>query len=167
MFEATGAIIASVLRVGVPIYVAAFIASVLLLFLPDAIAEQIGIATFRQIWRGDIGTVFIASIALLASSGISAISHSFGNNLGNRRLQRLNLEALRMLTEDEKKILRSFIIDGENTKNAPINSGIAGGLVAKGIIYRSSNIGHVFGGFSYNLQPISRKILAQNLYLLD
>ena len=167
MFEATGAIIAAVLRVGVPIYVAAFIASGLLLFLPDAIAQQIGFAAFRQTWRGDIGTVLIASIALLASSGISAISQSIGNSLDNRRLQRLTLETLRMLTGDEKLFLRPFIIDGENTRNAAINSGIAGGLVAKGIIYRSSNIGHVFEGFAYNLQPISRKILSQNVDLLD
>jgi hypothetical protein len=84
MFEATGAIIAAVLRVGVPIYVAALIASALLLFLPDSTAQQIGISGFRELWRAYIGTIFIASIALLASSGISAISQSVGNSLGSK-----------------------------------------------------------------------------------
>jgi len=167
MFEATGAIIAAVLRVGVPIYVAALITSALLLFLPDSTVQQIGISEFRELWRGYIGIIFIASIALLASSGISAISQSVGNRLDNRRLQRLTLETLRMLTKDEKMFLRPFIIDGANTRNADVTSGIAGGLVAKHIIYRSSNVGHVFGGFAYNLQPLARKLLRENPDLLD
>jgi hypothetical protein len=72
-----------------------------------------------------------------------------------------------MLTNDEKMFLRPFIIDGANTRNADVTSGIAGGLVAKHIIYRSSNVGHVFGGFAYNLQPLARKLLGKNPDLLD
>jgi hypothetical protein len=167
MFEAIGAIITAVLRVGVPIYVAAFIASGLLLFLPDAIAQQIGIAAFRQIWRGDIGVVLIASIALLASSVISTISQSIGNRLDNRHLQRSILKILRMLTKDEKLFLRSFITEDLTTRYAAINDGIVGGLYAKGIIFRSSNIGSSSLNFPYNLQPISLKILSENRDLLD
>lgn len=167
MFEAVGAVIAAVLRVGAPIYVAVLIASTLLLFLPDVTAQQIGISAFREMWRGYIGTIFIISIALLASSGLSVLSQSVGNNLNNRRLQRSTLETLKMLTEDEKLFLRPFIIDGANTRKANVTSGVAGGLVAKGIIFRSSNIGHLFDGFAYNLQPIARKVLSQWPDLLD
>ena len=46
--EAVAAIIAAVLKVGVPIYVAALIATSLLLFLPDSIAHQIGIDELRE-----------------------------------------------------------------------------------------------------------------------
>jgi hypothetical protein len=55
MFEAFGAVIAAVIKAGVPIYVSALIASTLLLFLPDSIASQIGIAEFRQLYRGYLG----------------------------------------------------------------------------------------------------------------
>ncbi|EGO95204.1 hypothetical protein APM_1967 [Acidiphilium sp. PM] len=72
-----------------------------------------------------------------------------------------------MLTEDEKLFLRPYIIDGANTRMANITNGVAGGLVAKGIIFRSSNVGTVFSGFSYNLQPISRKILTGRPDLLN
>ena len=154
-------------RVGVPVYLALFIASSLLLFLPDGAAHQVGISAFRQTWRGYIGATFIVSIALLASSGLSVISRSLGNNLHNRRLQRSVLETLEMLTEDEKLFLRPYIIDGANTRMANITNGVAGGLVAKGIIFRSSNVGTVFSGFSYNLQPISRKILTGRPDLLN
>ena len=167
MFEAAGAVITAVLRIGAPIYGGVLIVTSFLLFLPEAIVQKIGFADIVETWRSYIGIIFLASLALLASSGISVLSQSVGNSLNNRRLQQLMLETLRMLTEDEKNFIRPFIINGENTRNAPIDSGIAGGLLAKGIIYRSSNIGHVFAGFSYNLQPISRKLLSENLDLLD
>jgi hypothetical protein len=64
MFEAAGAIIAAVLKAGVPIYLAALIASALLLFLPDSVAQQFGIVDFRQLYRGYFGGAFIASVSL-------------------------------------------------------------------------------------------------------
>ena len=56
MFEAVGAIIAAVIKAGVPIYIATPIASVLLLFLPDFIAHQMGVIEFRSC-IGDISAV--------------------------------------------------------------------------------------------------------------
>lgn len=165
-FCADSLVQAQALRVGVPIYVAALIASALLLFLPDPVAKEIGIAGFRQLWRAYIGITFIVSIALLASSGISIIHQSLGNTLDNRRLQRITLGTLEMLTNDEKMFLRPFIHNGENTRYANIQSGVAGGLEAKHIIYRSSNVGS-FEGYPYNLQPIARKILSRKKHLLE
>lgn len=167
MFEAVGAVITAVLRIGAPIYGGVFIVTSFLLFLPEAVVQKIGFADIVGTWRSYIGIIFLASLALLASSGISVIYQSVGNSLYNKRLQRLMLDTLRMLTEDEKIFLRPFIIDGINTRNAAIDSGVAGGLVAKKIIYRASNVGHVFSGFAYNMQPMCRKILSENLDLLD
>jgi hypothetical protein len=167
MFEAAGAVIAAVLKVGVPIYIAALIASSLLLFLPEATAQQIGIAELRQIWRGYIGATFIVSVSLICAYGISAISRSVRNTLDDRHLHRLTLGTLRLLTADEKRLLRPFIIEGVNTVNADISDGIVGGLISKRIVYRSSNVGHLISGFPYNLQPIARKVLSEKPNLLD
>jgi hypothetical protein len=167
MFEAAGAAIAAVLKVGVPVYIAALIASSLLLFLPDTIALQIGIAGFRLLFRGYIGATFIVSLSLLLAYGISAISCSVRNTLDDRHLYRLTLDTLRLLTADEKRFLRPFVIEGKNTVKADISNGVVGGLVAKCILYRASNVGHLYSGFPYNLQPIARKILSEKPKLLD
>lgn len=166
MFEAVGAVIAAVLKVGVPIYVAALIASTLLLFLPGSIAHQIGVEEFRQSSRGYLGGVFVASISLLAAYCLSAASNVINNHLDDRRLRRLTLDTLRMLTADEKRFLRPFIAEGRNTVYVAISDGISGGLVAKRIIYRSSNIIEAFQA-PFNLQPIARKLLTENPTLVD
>lgn len=166
MFETVGAIIAAVLKVGVPIYVAALIASTLLLFLPDSIAHQIGVAEFRQSSREYVGGVFVISISLLAAYGLSATFGVIRNRLDDRKLRSLTLQSLRMLTSDEKRFLRPFITEGENTVYAAISDGISGGLVAKRIVYRSSNILHSFRA-PFNLQPIARKLLTEKQTLLD
>jgi hypothetical protein len=166
MFEAAGAVIAAVIKTGVPIYVAALIASSLLLFVPDSIAQQIGVAEFRQLYRGYLGAAFVASISLLAAYGLSATSDVIRNRLDDRRLRRLTLETLSMLTSDEKRFLRGFIVEGKNTVHASISDGVSGGLVAKCIVYRSSNIIERLAA-PFNLQPIARKLLTENPRLLD
>jgi hypothetical protein len=166
MFEAAGAVIAAVIKAGVPIYVAALIASSLMLFVPDTIAQQIGVVEFRQLYRGYLGGAFVASISLLAAYGLSATSDVINNRLDDRRLRRLTLKTLSMLTSDEKRFLRGFIVEGENTVYAAISDGVSGGLVAKRLVYRSSNIIQGFNA-PFNLQPIARKLLTENPRLLD
>jgi hypothetical protein len=166
MFEAVGAIIIAILRVGVPIYVAALIATSILLFLSNSVAHQIGIEEVRQSYKGYLGLAFVASLSLLAATGISfalsAVNNHFEDWAGRRRL----LQTLRMLTVDEKQFLRPFILDGENTVLAPLSDGVAGGLVAKTLIYRSSNLIEHFTA-PFNLQPVARKLLTENPYLLN
>jgi hypothetical protein len=166
MLEAVGAAITTVIKVGVPIYVAVLIGSFAALFLPDPIVQQIGIAAFRQSYRGYLGGALIAAASLLLAHLLSATSRAVTNRFDDRRLRRMTIETLRMLTEDEKKFLRPFIFNGENTISAPINDGISGGLLEKQIIYRASSIIKYFNA-PYNLQPIVRKLLSKDPALLD
>ena len=79
------------------------------------------------------------------------------------------LEILSELTAKEKQFLRAYIDDGENTKHAPINDGVACGLVAKKILYRASNLslpGMPGMIFPYNMQPHARKILRKKPELI-
>lgn len=166
MFEAVGAVIAAILKVGVPIYISIFISCCLALFLPDYLAGQIGIATFRQLYRGYLGGGLIFSTSLLTASALSVTSQAVTNRLDDRRLRQLTLDTLNMLTEEEKKFLRNFMVGGQNTVFAPITDGVTGGLVAKTIIYRSSNVIQRFSA-PYNLQPVARKLLSERPALLN
>ena len=109
MFEAVSAIIAAVLKVGVPIYVATLIGASLLLFLPNPIAHQIGVDELRQSYGAYLGGAFVASISLLVATALSVAFSSISNHLDEQRLLRRTLQALRMLTYDEKRFLRPFV----------------------------------------------------------
>ena len=166
MFEAAGAFIATILKDGVRIYVAALFASGMSLFMPEAIAQNLGIAGLRQTYRLYLGGVFIVSISLLVAYGLSALSDWGKGHLMERRSRRRILNALEDLTAEEKKFLSMFVVEGRNTVHVPISDGIAGGLVAKCIVYRSSRVFHAFSA-PYNLQPIARKLLTESPTLLD
>jgi len=128
-------------------------------------AHQIGVDEFRQSFQSYLSGVFALSISLLAATWLSSTSSAISNRLNDRRLRRLTLESLRMLTADEKQFLHPFITNGQNTVHAPITDGVAGGLVAKCLIYRSSNIFQPVAA-PFNLRPIARKLLTENPMLL-
>ena len=72
-----------------------------------------------------------------------------------------------MLTPEEKGYLVSYIEGQQNTIYVGLDDGIMGGLTAKGITYRSSNMGDLLNGVAFNLQPWARSYLEENRYLLD
>jgi hypothetical protein len=150
----------------VPIYIAAFIASSLLLFLPEAAATLLGLVDFTHTYREYLGGTFVVSLSLLIAYGLVSVIQFATDWLDARRFRRHTLRALRSLTDPEKEFLRLFIVGGENTRYAPISDGITGGLVAKRLIYRSSNIVERFNA-PYNLQPPVRELLMSNPYLLE
>jgi len=98
--------------------------------VPNTIAHRIGVTEFRQLYRGYLGGAFVASISLLAADSVSATSHVIGNRLDDRHLRRLTLKTLGVRTSDEKRFLRTFVIERRNTVRAPMSDGVSGGLVA-------------------------------------
>lgn len=58
------------------------------------------------------------------------------------------------LTEKEKDYLYTFLRDNTITQNMPTNDGITQSLVAKRMIFRSSNIGTGLLNFPYNINNI-------------
>ena len=73
---------------------------------------------------------------------------------------------LHQLTPEEKGYLVPFIDKQQNSVYVGMDDGVMAGLVTKRITYRASNMGHVFKGFAYNLQPWARTYLEQNSELL-
>lgn len=166
MFEAASGLVAAILKVGVPLYLAAFIASGVSLFMSDKIAQTMGIAGLRQAYRPYLGCLFIVSTSLLVASVLSSAFERLKKYLSDRRASRQMLETLSMLTAEEKQLLETFIVAGRNTVYAQIDDGITGGLAAKNIVYRTSKIFRR-DAVPYNLQPIARKILTRNPGLLE
>ena len=170
MLESIGSFVAAVKNAGPTLYAAAFVTSILLLFLPDITISQMGLTEFRAAHRSELGILLVGSASLLVAHTAFAISGLLKSKWRERRFQRNAQETLRGLTEEEKRFLRPYILDGENTRYESIYDGVANGLQAKGVIYRASNLS-VPGVpgllFPWNLQPFAREALSGDPNLLD
>lgn len=164
--EWIGSTISAVINGGWKFYLAAFIASAVLLFIPNSLAVQLGLEEITHTYRTYVGVVFVASTSLLAVNVISFIVQIALKPWRDRQFNQSVYRTLSELTEEEKVFLREFIHGHANTVTAAINDGVAGGLQAKKIIYRASNVSYGFD-WPYNLQPISRKLLNAHPELLD
>jgi hypothetical protein len=164
--ELIGSIFTAVINGGWKIYLATFIASAALLFVPDSLVSQFGLEEIRHAYRTYAGIAFIASASLLAVNLISFVVNVALRPWYERKFARAVYRTLTELTQAEKDFLREFIFGHANTVTAPVNDGVAGGLAAKQIIYRSSNISLGFD-WPYNLQSTPRKLLNAHPELLD
>jgi hypothetical protein len=164
--EVVGSIVTAVINGGWKIYFAVFLASTALLFIPDSLVTQLGLEEIRHTYRTYAGIAFVASSSLLLVNVVSFIVKFAMRPWRDRQFNRGVHKTLRELTQAEKDFLREFIHGQANTVSAPVNDGVAGGLAAKHIIYRSSNIAYRME-WPYNLQPIPRKLLNAHTELLD
>ena len=135
----------------------------LLVFLPDGIADALAVKDFRATYRTFLGPALLLTVSFVLTKLIMA-----ARGLGQaRRKMRRRVEELRELTAEEKGYLAQFIIEGLNTIHVPFGDGVAGGLEAKGVIYRSSSMVDVLEGLAYNLQPWARRQLSEDPGLLN
>ncbi len=164
--EWLGSTIAAVINAGWKIYLAALIASVAFLFLPKSIIVQLGLDQLRQTYRTQAGAVLIISASLLLTNVISVAWNLALSPWYDWRFTRKIHKTLSELTFAEKVFLNPYIAGGHNTQYAEAHDGVAKGLEAKLILYRSSNISAAGGIFPYNMQPYARKILKAHPELL-
>lgn len=139
----------------------------LILFLPNDIATQLSINEFRGRYRIYLGPSFLILLFMVAARIIASIGRWIKNKIRKHRNEKMRLDMLLGLTIDEKELLSQFIVEGKNTVTCPIDDGVAGGLLAKRIIYRASNAGNLLYGFPYNLRPWARDHLEMFPALLD
>ena len=135
----------------------------LILFLPDTVAGKLAIREFRGDYRKFLGPAFLLGTAFL----LTRIVLGCGRKIEKRRRMQCRRKQLHDLTPEEMGYLTDFVLSGRNTIYVDVDDGIAGGLLGKSIIYRSSNMFNVLDGIPYNLQPWARKYLEQHPELLD
>lgn len=134
----------------------------LLLFLPAEIAETLAVSDFRDSYRKYLGPAFLLVVSFFITKALL-----FFNDFRRRKASKSRrLLQLHGLTAEEKGYLSQFILQGRNTIHVAMGDGVAGGLEAKGIIYRSSNVFNILEGPPFNLQPWARDYLSQHPDLL-
>ena len=167
VLEAIASFLTTLLKASPVLLLGISIACGTVLFIPEDLASKLAITEFRQQYRAYIGGTFILSssivLAQFAWLFIQSLKYKYDHriSLSNKR------KRLYYLTPDEKAYLVPYVFCDENTQYFLLEDGISGGLEAKGIIYRASNIGNMLDGFAYNIQPWAKHYLKNNPHLLE
>lgn len=136
------------------------------LFAPSEWISKLGLDNLDQKYRPYIGGVFLVSSGTVVVAVVRWIS-MFGiacmhvRGMKNKAIKRLNT-----LTEGEKQILRFYISQQTRANTLRVDDGVVQGLVTAGIIYRSTQIGNMLEGFSYNIQDFAWEYLHEHPNLL-
>lgn len=167
MLESLAGVLSAIKQTGPVVLLGVAIATGVGLLSPDWFIAKLGLVQLRDQYRAYVGLAFIASSALLFAQALAAGAQMTRRAYRRRRMRESDRELLHTLTPDEKAYLLPFVIGGQNTLYFRAQDGVAGGLVAKKILYNSSSLGSMLSGFAHNLQPWARDYLEKNPHLLD
>ncbi len=162
MFEKVAEAISAIHRLPTQLLAVAGIAAAVILFIPEHLAATLAVDSFRQTYRTFLGPGLVVVTAWLSWRLLAALSGPLREHLTLQKLKK----RLHNLTPEEKGYLATFVLGQNNTIYLPVDDGIIGGLKARGIVYRSSNLFHVLEGVPYNLHPWARDHLSANPELL-
>ena len=136
-----------------------------LLFANNDVLGYFDLKNLQVSFKPWISFVFIASSALLVThslvSIIKFIKHQINKRVwiiqGKRRLHYLNL--------DEKRLLRSYIVENTHTQYLSLASGVVHALESEFIIYQAANMGRLHT-FAYNIHPWAWRYLRKHPELI-
>lgn len=144
----------------------ALIAGVLL-FLPDAWLQRIGVDTFATANRQWLGLTFLVSAILWGVSAVATCWDWVAGNFFQRSVRQHIAQKLSSLTEDEKQILRYYLAKDTRANTLKIDDGVVQGLVANRIIYRSASMGNLLEGFAHNITDAAWDYILANPEVLQ
>jgi hypothetical protein len=149
------------------VFSAIAIASGIVIFVPSEVATTLGLDQFRDEHRSSLGAAFVLALALVLVKVLYKIVQGVKKRLRWRNSEKVRHRYLEELTPEEKGYLAPYVFGQLNTQHFLIEDGIVGGLVAKTILFRSSNVFSMHQGPAYNLQPWARTRLTEKPELLD
>lgn len=163
--EAIGEAVKTFNNLAVKPLLAVALASALLLFAPASLIATLGATSLLSAYRAWIGFSLIISSAYLLAHGVVFLATKVRDASHDRAIQKVRLGHLRSLTPDEKGHLLPYIVESRASVVYHITDGVAQGLTAKQILFRSTNAGYGTG-FSYNIQPWAREAIMKDPSLL-
>lgn len=141
-----------------------------MIFLPTPVIHSLGLQDFLSDYRPFLGASLIIALGVLVVEAVMSFRPAIKNAWLDYRYDKNLRISLAELTTDEKELLRRYIVGGENSLYRSINDGVATGLEAKNILYRSANIslpGVPGNLFPYNMQPFARRRLNKDSSYLN
>lgn len=147
------------LKLGPRHYVAIGVFTGVLLFCDPELLQRIALREFAEDYRAVLGFAFLGACALLAVSMGGGVLARVGAWRRERQFHGQVLQRLQCLTEDEKQILRFYVVHQTKTNTLRVNDGAVNGLVASGILYRASTVGDLVQGFAHNISEAAWEYL--------
>ncbi len=138
----------------------------ILLFTPLHILRQVALYDLTQHYRQWLGLAFLISSVLFGVDRGVWVVGVIKNLMLKAKIQKRIIHRLKSLTEEEKQILRFYIINKSKTNTLRIQDGIVKGLEADGVIFRSANYGSMLEGWSFNITDFAWDYLQKDQSLL-
>jgi hypothetical protein len=148
------------------VFLAVAMASGIILFAPVEFGTTLGLVEFRDQNRSVLGGAFIFSLAVVLVNLLAKIGKWIRKRYRRHQNEKALSQSLEELTPEEKGYLVPYVHGEINTQHFHIEDGIAGGLVAKKILYRASNVFDMLQGPAYNIQPWAKALLNEKPGLL-
>ena len=167
VIEAIGSLFAALKHISPTILAAIAIASGVILFSGESVADVLGAEELRQQYRLHIGIAFLGASSFLCAMGTARVATAARKRWRRGRILAARQESLHALTPDEKAYLAPYVFGNVNTQYFQLEDGVVGGLVGKAILYQASRVGRMLTGFAYNIQPWAREYLTKKPHLLE
>jgi len=135
--------------------------SLFLLLSPTWLLQALGLLTVLGTIKTWLGISLLLSLFLLFAKASALAIRYAGGQLKLYKSKQL----IHQLTGEELGFLGEFIDRDVASIQAPIGDGLAGALMAKGLIFRASSMGNVLTGFAYSIQPWVRNYLRNRPHL--
>jgi hypothetical protein len=142
------------------------LASGAVVFAPEPWITKLGMASFVADYRSWLGLAFVVSCAYLLAHAAVFVAITLRGRYEDWATRRAQLNCLKTLAPDEKARLVPYIRNQRSSVDYPITDGVVRGLVAKGILFRSSEVGYP-NRFAFNIQPWVRTEIEKDPSLLD
>jgi hypothetical protein len=137
----------------------------IVLFAPPDLINEIGLLEYRESSRVYFGVSLLVCLAVVIANITKSTTNYILKKYRTRMFIGAGKKRLKTLTNEEKEILREYILRQTRTIHLDHRSGVVSGLVTSGIIYRSSNISsweHGSFAFAHNIQPWAWNYLNKN-----
>ena len=148
---------------------ALFFLTSILIFLPISILDKIFLSRFAEESSTGLGLLWLLCVCVLAVELFEVLLNFMKGQKKVLKNRKETQRFLASLSSDEKAILKDYVAKDVSTVHFSIASGVANALEAKGILYRSSNLGIAGAGdlFPYSIQPVALDLLRKNPKLID
>ncbi|MFS0672053.1 super-infection exclusion protein B [Ornithinibacillus sp. 179-J 7C1 HS] len=131
------------------------------------LASPLGIEELYNSYNTWITIILIISSSLLLGHLIWHLGLIIKGKFQDRSLDKFRKKRLKDLTPEEKAILSFYIIKNTRSQKLNYTNGAVRELEYWKIIYRSSELGNMRSGFSYNIQPWAWEYLKKNPHLVE
>jgi len=131
------------LKLPIQIITAVFVATTLLLFIPDSLAQKIFVKNFRLEYGSYIGIIFVITLSLITCYllfyFIPKIWKKIIKKSDNKKIKVGQQKLINSLNKNELEIIKELIKQPDNTMELPMNRGIVQKLEYNFIISKAGS----------------------------